>query len=514
MKKNIFKDSYKIKIGKRDDIYKAFGFKHLSDATNYYVHPDNQSFSGTTTLSQPIGEGLMLFLETLSSICKDPQGSCGDVTFDPKEDGLWAKAEIPVPDEWRSDGIVPEEVGSYKVKAYDDRLCIGAYGKDGGLLPDSPDNFDMDRYYKYLPCVAGAAAFLMKGDDLYRSQIKEYVRNPAPDVFVRLHEDLYQANKGVKYSIVYVDSEGDDEGAVSFREQCRIEKENEKIAPERIDAETRPFEAGDFPREYLDRIPSPAPEFRLRDSLRPLCRAIREGDSISVLFNGPAGTGKTTDCKLICREIGMPVMSIISCTENVDEFVLGKYVPKGDRIEFMESDITKAVRHGGAVVFEEINFAKPQHLSFLNSLLDDNGFILLDNGERVARHPNFRFFATMNTGYFGTRELNQSLYNRFMTIVETDDLTDEEIRRMLLARVPGCSAVADKIISVYHKIKNRIKSEELDYVISPRNLENWARMAKYEHYITAAEKTLIPIAKGDPLFAESIRGILRLHRWS
>ena len=34
---------------------------------------------------------------------------------------------------------------------------------------------------------------------------------------------------------------------------------------------------------------------------------------------------------------------------------------------------TKAIREGGAVVFEEINFAKPQYLAFLNSLLDDNG---------------------------------------------------------------------------------------------------------------------------------------------
>lgn len=74
----------------------------------------------------------------------------------------------------------------------------------------------------------------------------------------------------------------------------------------------------------------------------------------------------------------------INCTENLDEFVLGKFIPQDDKIIFKGSYVTKAIRKGGAVVFEEINFAKPQYLAFLNSLLDDNGFVRLDNGEVVS----------------------------------------------------------------------------------------------------------------------------------
>jgi len=57
---NIFKDSYKIVRENSDEIYKGFGFRHLSDATQYYVHPKNQSYRGTTTLCQPIGEGISI----------------------------------------------------------------------------------------------------------------------------------------------------------------------------------------------------------------------------------------------------------------------------------------------------------------------------------------------------------------------------------------------------------------------------------------------------------------------
>lgn len=36
---NVFKVSYKVKRENSEEIYKGFGFRHLSDATQYYVHP-------------------------------------------------------------------------------------------------------------------------------------------------------------------------------------------------------------------------------------------------------------------------------------------------------------------------------------------------------------------------------------------------------------------------------------------------------------------------------------------
>jgi len=119
----------------------------------------------------------------------------------------------------------------------------------------------------------------------------------------------------------------------------------------------------------------------------------------------------------------------------------------------------------------------------------------------------------MNFGYFGTKELNQALYNRFNSIIEIATLSDEAIKRMLIHRIPESIEFVDKMISVYHKIKKKIELEELDIVISPRNLENWARMAKYEGYIKSAEKTLIPIAKCDRVLEETIRSIIVLYKW-
>lgn len=273
------------------------------------------------------------------------------------------------------------------------------------------------------------------------------------------------------------------------------------------------FSDGEFSDEQKMYIPNLTEEFVMPAALSSVCNAVTAGDSLAVLLHGPAGTGKTISCKLICREIGLPIIETINCTENLDEFVLGKFIPEDEKIIFKESYVTKAIRNGGAVVFEEINFAKPAYLAFLNSLLDDNGFVRLDNGEVVKRHKNFRFFATMNLGYFGTKELNQALYNRFNNIIEIAALSDDAIKRMLTARVSECEPFADKLLSVYHKLKKKIELEELDVVISPRNLENWAKLAKYDGYLHAAEKTIIPIAKCDRVLEDTIRGILMLYKW-
>ena len=40
---NLFKEAYKIRRPNGKEIYKGFGFKHHSDVTQYYVHPNNQS---------------------------------------------------------------------------------------------------------------------------------------------------------------------------------------------------------------------------------------------------------------------------------------------------------------------------------------------------------------------------------------------------------------------------------------------------------------------------------------
>lgn len=507
---NVFKISYKIVRENSNEIYKGFGFKHLSDATQYYVHPNNQSFKGTTTLCQPIGEAISLFSCVLHSIMHEGQLLGDYYVSDDREEIFF---QVLVPDDWRSNGVIKPHIYSYKVRLQGMNISLGAYDWSDKWIDGTMEH--LSELNKLLPIFAALLAREMEVDSDFKALLLNYIVDPVVDTFVNVHEDFYQAHKFDEYEIAYTDLSGFDySGMLPFSAGYRIVRENQEEMKKNHTVMIVPFPKEMFQAEYWQYIPKLSEEFQLPAVLISLCNAITNGDVQAVLFHGPAGTGKTMSCKLVAQAIHLPIMETINCTENLDEYVLGKFIPEEDRIIFKESFVTKAIRYGGAVVFEEINFAKPQYLSFLNSLLDDNGFVRLDNGEVVRRHTNFRFFATMNFGYFGTKELNQALYNRFNSIIEVAALSDEAINRMLVARVPECKDYVDKVLSVYHKLKKKIESEELDVVISPRNLENWVRMAKYDGYVRAAEKTIIPIAKCDRVLEQTIRGIIQIYKWS
>lgn len=516
---NIFKEAYKIVKDNNDEIYKGFGFRHLSDATQYYVHPNNQSYRGSTTLCQSIGEGITLFSLVLKELITDEEGTLGDILINNDKSKLYFRVKFPK--DWKDNEIIDNRVDEAIVLLDGNEIKLTFYNENYKILPTQKNEYTndselIDMVYCYILYFSVLLARYINEDDEFNRLIFNYIDNPTADNFVNIHEDFYQEHKMEEYNLINDEEllNYDTREFISYKDVYGVILKNKEQLKENIEIKIIKFKDNIFTESQKQLIPNLGEEFELPEQLKTVCNAIVNGDSKTVLLHGPAGTGKTMSCKLICKNIGLPIMDTVNCSENLDEFILGKFIPEGEQIIFKESYVTKAIRDGGAVIFEEINFAKPAHLAFLNSLLDDNGFVRLDNGEIVKRNPNFRFFATMNLGYFGTKELNQALYNRFNSIIEITSLSDVAIKKMLITRVPECKDNVSKILGVYHKLKNKIEAEELDVIISPRNLENWARQAKYEGYLKAAEKTIIPIAKCDRTLENIIRGFLLLYKWN
>lgn len=463
-------------------------------------HSENNILFG-----QALGEGIELFTEMLPHIHMGEK-DWGDICWD--DDKYKFFLEVKVDKAWREAGAIQKNVGFYRAVLYGECIQIGAYDLTGKYLPSRMDF--PKQYSKYIPVVAILIAFNMIVNKDFNELVKSYSVDHKRDDFFRIYFGLIDRycfkSFDVRYdTISYLAFKNANSYAAQYLTGPVIIEESKSKKKQEISQ----FEKKEFSEEQLGYIPHLGDEFVFPEQLYSLANALAEGDIRSILFHGPAGTGKTMACKLLAEKTGLPLMDTINCTENLDEYVLGKYIPEGEQIVFKESYVTKAIREGGAVVFEEINFAKPQYLSFLNSLLDDNGFVRLDNGEVIRRHPNFRFMATMNVGYFGTRELNQALYNRFQAIVEIKDLSDDAIKTMLIERVPDCAGFIDNAMDLYHQIKDKIKREELDVVLSPRNLENWMRLCKYEPVEEAAEKTIIPIAKGDREMETDLRLMIK-----
>lgn len=322
--------------------------------------------------------------------------------------------------------------------------------------------------------------------------------------FFTLHDELYYEGKDLEiyeYSFNNLFEQ--------YKNEIKYDYNLNKASVNK--AKTQPSKKFNFDFSLKDLIPS-LPHIEFDEKFRPLANAIVDGEIISALFYGPTGSGKSTLVKKICEEAGLPLV-VINCTTNLDEFILGKFIPKGKEFIFQETLVTKAIREGGAVVFEEINFARPQYLSFLYSLLDGNEMVMLDNGEIIKRHPNFRFFATMNPGYTGTNELSPALLSRFNIVVEIDELTKDEIIKEIKRCNPDIEPrIINNVIEVYKRIKEKIKHEQLDTAISIRNLQNFAKQIKYESNIRLVLINTIvnPVAKFDNLLKKELEDIVNI----
>ncbi len=498
-------------------------FNTNEDYANLYLSKDSRTMM--TKLAQPIAEGIALLLNML--IEKDSKS-----IFTVNQDGTIFSSKLYINEDYETN-IFRAGVNYFKTKIDMERetLEIAAYDERDNLIKIQTKNnvleeikcTDKDFHFHtlnmMLPIFATFALIQAYTRSEYHKELIEFTRlakmknQEMKTSFIKLNEELYQQGREISLFTTYKDNNKD----IEYEENKFPSAEpviEIKPIPENIKfqlPEVLQFNNSEFSPEQQQQIPKLPPEFILPKEYEGLSNGIFTGDIKSVLFHGPAGTGKTANCKLICQRINLPIMEVINCSESSDESVLGKFIPEGDKVIFKQSKLTEAIKYGGAVVFEEINFSRPQHIAFLNSLLDDNGFVILDNGERINRHKNFRFFATMNYGYQGTRELNDATYNRFSYVSNVKELPVAAVKNMLVTRVPECSEYLNKIIKVYLKIKNMLNNDESNGHISPRNLENWARTARYEGYELAAEHTIVPCANFDTDMEKTIREVLKLY---
>ena len=307
---NLFKIAFKVVRTNSKEIYKGFGFNHLSDATQYYVHPDNQSYTGTTTLCQPIGEAIILFSRMLSALCHgDKESAFGDFWFNSTKNKFYL--ELNIPEDYRENKVLEPEIFSYRAYLDGADITIGAYDSEGKLIKGDMEHLRL--LYKLLPSFCILAAREMEKNSQYRATIEQFIDSPEPDTFVNLNEDLYQMHKYDEYELFYEDVPVvDKEEFISFSSSYETIRENKNALKKSESILVESFAETDLSQDQKSGIPRLSQEFVLPNKLKGLCNAIQGGDILSVLFHGPAGTGKTISCKLVCQAIGLPLMETMA----------------------------------------------------------------------------------------------------------------------------------------------------------------------------------------------------------
>lgn len=203
-------------------------------------------------------------------------------------------------------------------------------------------------------------------------------------------------------------------------------------------------------------------------------------ENLPLLLVGETGTGKTSFIRNMADERNIPLTRInLTGQTGVDE-ILGKWIVKGQTMEWIDGLLITAMKEGHFIVFDEINMALPEILSALHSLLDDDRFIVLKekDGEKIECHERFRFFATMNPSeeYAGTKELNKAFYSRFPLVLDVG-YSDKEVE-ILMDRSGISEEDAKRLVLAAGDVRKAKLMERISYTCSTRDLIYGAELIK------------------------------------
>lgn len=154
------------------------------------------------------------------------------------------------------------------------------------------------------------------------------------------------------------------------------------------------------------------------ENLTKLARSVRMKDNL--LLVGPTGAGKTAIVKYLSHltQTGLRRINLNDMTDITE--IIGGYKPNDQgRPEWSDGIVVDAMKKGQWLLLDEINLADPAILERMNSLLDDDRYLILTekNNEMVKSHENFRVFATMNpSSYAGRKKLSAAMMNRLHKI--------------------------------------------------------------------------------------------------
>jgi len=226
--------------------------------------------------------------------------------------------------------------------------------------------------------------------------------------------------------------------------------------------------------------------------LKTLAIGIR--DDMAVLLIGESGTGKTSAIRHMAQETNNGLRRInLNGGTTADELV-GRMLINDQGTYWVDGVLTEAMRSGDWIVFDEINAALPEVLFVLQSVMDDDGYLVLtekDDKEIVHKHKNFRIFATCNPPeYAGTKEMNKALLSRFGICINAEFPKKEvelEIIEHHLGKSVAESEMAIKLVDMANETRTQKQNGKAEYEINTRDILNILKLAQTMEPIQAVQ---------------------------
>lgn len=204
---------------------------------------------------------------------------------------------------------------------------------------------------------------------------------------------------------------------LSIREVTGLTADEQRISAETVASLTPSQEVAE---SYVHRDIKGVYDFDVLDFAR--------AEQLNILLSGPTGSAKSHLFRAYgaARRMAVATVSCNGASDPTQWFGSYRPIPNdsgGTEFIWCDGIITAALRSGGVVFLDEINFLRPDIAASLHQLLRERELILLDKGNEVVKaHPNTLICAALNIGseYTGVAELNAALQNRFALQIEWD----------------------------------------------------------------------------------------------
>jgi MoxR-like ATPases len=191
---------------------------------------------------------------------------------------------------------------------------------------------------------------------------------------------------------------------------------------------------------------------------------------LPVNLKGPTGCGKTRFMEYMAWKLQRPLITI-ACHEDLTATdLVGRFLIKGESVEWSDGPLTKAVKGGAICYLDEVVEARKDTIVVIHPLTDDRRIIPIDKLGVIVKAPKeFMLSVSYNPGYQSIiKDMKQSTRQRFVAI--DFDYPPAELEKQIVAHESQIDEkTAGLLVEIGQSIRN-FKHHGLEEGVSTRLL--------------------------------------------
>ncbi|WP_321429476.1 CbbQ/NirQ/NorQ/GpvN family protein [uncultured Methanolobus sp.] len=193
-------------------------------------------------------------------------------------------------------------------------------------------------------------------------------------------------------------------------------------------------------------------------------------NKLPVNLKGPTGCGKTRFMEYMAWKLQRPLITI-ACHEDLTATdLIGRFLIKGESVEWSDGPLTKAVKSGAICYLDEVVEARKDTIVVIHPLTDDRRIIPIDKLGVIVKAPDeFMLSVSYNPGYQSiVKDMKQSTRQRFVAI--EFDYPPAELEKQIVAHETQVDQqTAGRLVEIGQSIRN-FKHHGLEEGVSTRLL--------------------------------------------